>query len=314
MTLAPADRLGRATPPDRSSRGARGARPNHSYDREQTRDGRDTLLALVEDVTPERAAAALSDGTVLSAEQLDAPDRLGNGSGSYDLGDLIAWLERSRSGEAGCGGGGPASDAGSPTTPPPVAPPPQSGSQGRSRRVGGSGAGPRRGRPPAGGARRRLPSQAARRRPSASRRVRGALLVTLAAGSWGCAMDDRPVVPQLGEPQPVEPLPGAPESGLLQVRLTAPPVARDLGAMLLVSRGPAIDSVRAPGFELIQAGASTSTVRTVVIAGDLASDGLLEVWVPDVGDAARYRVTLLQVAGEGLALGDPARYEVASTR
>ena len=100
--------------------------------------GRDTLLALVEDVTPERAAAALSDGTVLSAEQLDAPDRLGNGSGSYDLGDLIAWLERCRSGEAGCGGAGPASDAGSPTTPPPVAPPPQSGSQGRSRGVKGS--------------------------------------------------------------------------------------------------------------------------------------------------------------------------------
>ena len=278
---------------------------------------RDTLLALVDHLTPDEASEALFGERRLSEAQLDALDALGNGNGSYDLGDLIAWIERCRSGGASCDGADPASDGGSPTAPP-AAPPPQSGSRGRSRRAGGSGAGRRRGRPPAGGTRRRLSPKAARRRPSASRRVRGALLVALAAGSWGCGMGDGPVAPQSPEAESVEPhlvapLPGEREAGLLLVHFTAPPGAEDIAAMLRLE-GPAIDSVRAPGFELIRAAAASSTVHRVVIAGDLASGPMLEVWVPDVGAAARYRVMLLQIAGEGFALRDPARYEVAITR
>ena len=40
---------------------------------------------------------------ILSSAQLEALDRLGNRNGSYDLGDVLSWADRCRSGEAGCG-------------------------------------------------------------------------------------------------------------------------------------------------------------------------------------------------------------------
>ena len=66
-------------------------------------DPEDADRALVEDVTPEAAAAALLGEDPLSSAQLEALDRLGNRNGSYDLGDVLSWAERCRSTEAGCG-------------------------------------------------------------------------------------------------------------------------------------------------------------------------------------------------------------------
>ena len=66
-------------------------------------DPEDAVQALVEDVTPEAAAAALLGGDPLSSAQLEALDRLGNRNGSYDLGDVLSWAERCRSTESGCG-------------------------------------------------------------------------------------------------------------------------------------------------------------------------------------------------------------------
>jgi len=55
-------------------------------------------------VTPEGAAAALLGEGGLSEAQLGALDRLRNGNGSYDFGDLISWIDRYRIGGADCGG------------------------------------------------------------------------------------------------------------------------------------------------------------------------------------------------------------------
>ena len=97
------------------------------------------------------------------------------------------------------------------------------------------------------------------------------------------------------------------DPGPLHVRLTAPAGARDIGAMLVIE-GPAIDSVQAPGLEIFETDESSSTRREVVIAGALAPDApVLRVWVPHRGDEARYRIRLLQVAGEGLIAQGPGR-------
>ena len=57
-------------------------------------------VRLLADVTPEQAAAALFGQQNLSKDQLDALDRLGNQNGSYDLGDLLSWINRYQQGQA----------------------------------------------------------------------------------------------------------------------------------------------------------------------------------------------------------------------
>ena len=49
------------------------------------------------------AAVLLGEGD-LSEAQLVALDRLGNCTGSFDLGDVLSWIDRCRRGEADCGG------------------------------------------------------------------------------------------------------------------------------------------------------------------------------------------------------------------
>ena len=63
-------------------------------------DAENDALAVLDGVTPEAAAAALVGEAALSEAQLDALDRLGNRNGRYDLGDLLSWRDRCRSGEA----------------------------------------------------------------------------------------------------------------------------------------------------------------------------------------------------------------------
>ena len=67
-------------------------------------DDESEALLLLDDVTPEAAAAALFGEESLSDAQLEALDHLGNANGRYDLGDLLSWLGRCRRGEARCGG------------------------------------------------------------------------------------------------------------------------------------------------------------------------------------------------------------------
>ena len=79
-------------------------------------DAADDALAVAEGLTPDEAADALFGERRLSEARLAALDLLGNRNGRYDLGDLLAWIERCRRGEARCGptstGSGPPSAAG----------------------------------------------------------------------------------------------------------------------------------------------------------------------------------------------------------
>ena len=243
-------------------------------------------------LTPSSAAAALWGDGDPGKDRLDALDSLGNENGRYDLGDMLAWAARCRGGEAS----GPAAGSGPPSPPPAL---PASGPAGGASRRRKGARGPARHRrtvpdPPATG--------------SATRRsgwLRTALLASVIS-VWGCG--DGIVDPRNDAPRYDVANASVVDPGPLHVRLTAPPQARDIGAMLVVE-GPAIDSLQAPGLEMFETDESSSTRREVVIAGALPPDApVLRVWVPHRGDEARYRVRLLQVAAEDFTLGDLSVY------
>ncbi len=104
------------------------------------------------------------------------------------------------------------------------------------------------------------------------------------------------------------------DPGFLEVALTLPPDARDIGAHLSIEApidipaiaGPPIDSVRAAEYQLYRSRAAAPT--QVIIAGPLSSGPVLEFWVPHRPLLAQYRVHLLQVAGDDYSLRDLARY------
>ncbi len=255
-------------------------------------------LRLLQGLTPEEAAAALFGEGDLSPARLDALDRLGNRNGSYDLGDLLSWVERCRRGEVDCG-----------STPAPVTVPLfgmgalLSGGALARRRVreiraisGSSRSVPRRG-PDAFG---RPPALPASWRGMA---LWYALVVLLGAALlWGCADRDDLVRPVSLEPDP----------GFLTVQLTAPPAARDIGALVVVE-GPAIETVRAPGFEMFQSESAVSP-RQIVVAGTLATGPIAEFLVPDRALLPRYRARLIEVTGENYSPRDLSEYEVVITR
>ena len=253
----------------------------------------------LEGVTPEAAAAALMGEGNLSPVQLDALDELGNRNGSYDLGDMLSWVERCRRGEVDCG-----------STPAPV---PASlfgmgallsGRAFARRRVreihamsGSAGPVPRRG-------------QCAFGRPSArTASWRGLALwytVVLLLGAallWGCADADDLVRPVSLEPDP----------GYLTVELTVPEGARDIGAMLVVD-GPGIDSIEALGFEMFRSAAPSPTRSQVIVRGTLSSGPVLRFHVPDRRGQAKYRVRLLQVSAEDYRLCDLTEYRAVIRR
>ena len=274
-------------------------------------DEEDGLLALVEDVTPEAAAAALFGADALTGDQLAAMDQLGNRNGAYDLGDLLSWTARCRRNELSCGGTVSATDAGSLPASPAMPPTKRQGRTPPRRRANGH-AGRRSGRN-RGGSVERVPRQRAMRSGVAGRepgrhgpavrRVTGwirALVLGLVVTAWGCGIGEDLV-------QPVQPDPGP-----LHVQLTVPPEARDIGAMLVVE-GPGIDSLSAPGFELIQADEASSNRREAIIAGSLSRGPVLQVWVPDRRQLADYRVTLMQVSGDDYGLRDVAEYRAVIT-
>ena len=250
----------------------------------------DEALALVNDVTPDEAAAALFGEGDLSDAQLEALDRLGNSNGDYDLGDLLSWVERCRRGEAGCGTGFAGSVSGMTAVRPAAGTGGQGG--GTSQRNRGRGDSAARGRKGV-----RLGVRRIRRRPGRS--WYGLALMLVASVTWACADDV------------VQPVAAEPDPGFLTVRLTAPPSARDLGALLVVE-GPGIESVRSPGFEMFQS-ESTSPLQ-IVVAGGLSTGPIVQLQVPDRGLHALYRVRLLQVTGEDHSLRDLSEYEVVIGR
>ena len=239
-------------------------------------DDEAAALILLEGVTPEAAAAALLGELELSDARLDALDRLGNGNGRYDLGDLLSWIERCWQGEASRGETSP-------------------------------GALPGAAMPIAGAARQGRRTRHRRRKSSGNRPLRrrsgptwfGLVLLLAATMTWACADD---VVQPPTEPNP----------GYLTVWLMAPPDSRDSGAMLLVE-GPGIDSLQAPGFDLYESGGTSS--RQIIVAGALSTGPVVQFRVPDRNDhPTQYRVRLLQVSGEDYALGEPSAYKVAISR
>ena len=274
-------------------------------------DGDDALLALVCDVTPEAATAALFGGDALTGDQLAAMDRLGNRNGAYDLGDLLSWRARCHRNEVSCGAIVSATDAGSVPASPAMPPTKRNGRTPPRRRANGH-AGRRSGRNRGGSVecvpqRRAMRSGVGRgpgRRGPAGRRVTGwirALALGLVASAWSCGIGEDLV-------QPAQPDPGP-----LHVQLTVPPEARDIGAMLVVE-GPGIDSLSAPGFELIQADEASSNRREAIMAGSLSTGPVLQVWVPDRRHLADYRVTLMQVSGDDYGLKDLTQYGIAISR
>ena len=274
-------------------------------------DGDDALLARVGDVTPEAATAALFGGDALTGDQLAAMDQLGNRNGAYDLGDLFSWRARCQRNEVSCGAIVSATDAGSlPASP--AMPPTKRNGRTPPRRRGGARAGRRAGRNMGGSVecvpqRRAMRSGVGRgpgRRGPAIRRAAGwirALALGLVASAWSCGIGEDLV-------QPAQPDPGP-----LHVQLTVPPEARDIGAMLVVE-GPGIDSLSAPGFELIQADEASSSRREAIIAGSLSTGPVLQVWVPDRRQLGDYRVQLVQVSGDDYGLEDLTQYGIAISR
>ena len=255
-----------------------------------------SALAAGDGLTPSSAAAALWGDGDPGKDRLDALDSLGNENGRYDLGDMLAWAARCRGGEAS----GPAAGSG-PPSPPPALPAsgPAGGASWRRKRARGTG---RHRRPVTD-----EPADPRSVKTPRSGWLRLALLVAVTS-VWGCG--DGIVDPRGGDVANA----AAVDPGPLHVRLTAPPQARDIGAMLVVE-GPAIDSLQAPGLEMFETEESSSTRREVVIAGALPPDGpVLRVWVPHRGDHARYRVRLLQVAAEDFTLGDLSVYRSVISR
>ena len=240
---------------------------------------RDSLLMLLDGLTPEQASEALFGERELSGAQLGALDRLGNGNGRYDLGDLLSWTERCRKGEAKCGS--------TPTGP---------GAASLGLLFGTAAAG------------RRRRSGRARRRTSGRRRARGSVLaMLLAATGWSCT-GDLAGPPEAGrEPAPLPAPTIAPRGpGFLTVEWTGPASGRAIG-VLLELEGPGIEAVEAPpGLELYHSAASGR--HRIVVAGPLANGPLLRFRVPDRARFGHYRVRVLQVTGEDYGLRDPTEH------
>ena len=241
-------------------------------------DALEDALAVAEGLTPDEAAGALFGERRLSEARLAALDLLGNRNGRYDLGDLLAWIERCRRGEARCGptstGSGPPSAAG-------LLAAAAAGRPWISRRTRRRGSG----RPG------RKPIRTARRRG----RFAGYALATLLAATLTLSCTEGSVAPVAPRPDP----------GFLTVEWSGPATHRDVG-VLLELEGPTIDAVRAPGLELYES--SSPGPRRIVVAGVLRPGPLVQLRVPDRNQFALYRVRVLQVTGEGYGLRDPTEY------
>ena len=241
--------------------------------------GVEAALAVVGPLGPEDAAGALLGGSRLEEARLDALDRLGNANGRYDLGDLLAWIERCREGGARCGM--------------PLRTPPPASAAALPGAAGAVAAGVVARRPRRRTSRGRVPG----------RRRLHRLTVLLAAALWSC--DGAGVV---GLPEAAD----LPEPGTLAVEWTAPaggPVAA--GALVEID-GPHVGDAHAPGLDLYAADEGRGP-RRFVVAGDMRNGPVLEFRVPDRRLAGLYSVRVVEVAGEDHRLLEPGHYRATVT-
>ena len=236
----------------------------------------DAALAAVGELSPEHAAGALLGERSLMKERLEALDRLGNANGRYDVGDLLAWIERCRAGGAQCGEAPrpspPASDAALP---------------GAAGAVGAAAKRPRRRSP-------------GRKRPK-RRRLRG-LAVLLAAALWSCDGVDL-----VGPPSAAD----VPEPGTLAVAWTATAGGPAAAGALVEIDGPRVGDAHAHGGLELYAAEETNGPRRFVLAGDMRNGAVLEFEVPDRRQAGLYSVRIVEVAGADHRLLEPDGYRTA---
>ena len=231
------------------------------------------LLARVADVSPEAAAGALFGERSLGTERLDALDRLGNANGRYDVGDLLAWIERCKSRGAACGE--------PPRTPPPASDAALPGAVGAAAK-----------RPS-----RRVPG---RRRPK-RRGLRG-LAVLLAAALWSCDGGGIVDLPAAAD---------VPEPGTLAVEWTASAGGPASAGALVEIDGPHVGDARAPGGLELYAAEPGDGPRRFVLAGDMRNGPVIEFQVPDRRQAGLYTVRVVEVAGADHRLLDADGYGAA---
>ena len=238
--------------------------------------------AVLHGLTPDEATQALFGELRLTDAQMAALDRLGNRNGSYDLGDLLSWIERCRRREAPCGGtstdSGPASAAV------------------LSAAAGGRRTSSRTARRRNSGRRRRVPIRRARRRAGMAGYAPAMLLAATAA--WSCTADSAGSAAAEEDP------------GFLTVALTAPVANRGIG-VLLELEGPGIETVRAHGFELYESRAPGR--HQIIVAGSLEAGPLVRFRVPDRNQLPLYGIRVLQVTGEDYGLRDPGEYRAVIT-
>ena len=231
----------------------------------------DAALAAVGELSPEHAAEALLGERSLGDERLEALDRLGNANGRYDVGDLLAWIERCRAGGARCG------DA--PRTSPPASDAALPGAVGAAAK-----------RP-----RRRAPKRG--RRPK-RRRLRG-LAVLLAAALWSCEGGGIVDLPATAD---------VPEPGTLAVEWTAPAGGPAAAGALVEIDGPHVGDARVAGGLELYAAEPGNGPRRFVLAGAMRNGAVLEFEVPDRRQAGLYSVRVVEVAGEDHRLLEPDGY------
>jgi hypothetical protein len=239
----------------------------------------DEALAMADGLTPDDATRALFGEATLSEAQRTALDRLGNRNGSYDLGDVLAWIERCRRGTARCSQ--TSADAGPVGAAALLA---AVRGRGTSSRTGGRNPGPRGGAPVRRGRRRgRIASYAA-------------TVLLAAIMTWSCTD---------GSAGSVAPAAAELDPGFLTVELATPDGNRDRGVLLELV-GPGIEALQAPGLELYQS--RESGQHQVIVAGSLEAGAFMQFRVPDRNQLPLYRVRVLQVTGEDYGLRDADEY------
>ena len=237
--------------------------------------------AVLDGLTPDEATQALFGELRLTDAQLAALDRLGNRNGSYDLGDLLSWIERCRRREAPCGS---TSTDSSPAAAAVL-----------SAAAGGRRISSRTGRRNSG-RRRRVPIRRVRRRAGMTGYALAMLLAATTA--WSCTADSAGSAAAEEDP------------GFLTVALAAPVANRGIG-VLLELEGPGIETVRAHGFELYESRAPGR--HQIIVAGSLEAGPLVQFRVPDRNQLPLYGIRVLQVTGEDYGLRDAGEYRAVIT-
>ena len=105
-----------------------------------------------------------------------------------------------------------------------------------------------------------------------------------------------------------ESVPGPDLSGPGWLSLSMESPRTDDGGVLITVTGGQIDSVRSSYSDLFTT--TTSQSARIIVSGHLVAGIVAEVFVPDLGQLARYSVVLNEVAARTFEQRDPAGYSV----